>query len=643
MQPATHNLLMTTNAYPLLQKVNAPSDLRNLSRSELKALSDELRAYVLDSVSKTGGHLSSNLGTVELTVALHHVFNTPYDRVVWDVGHQTYPHKILTGRRDRMATLRQLGGISGFPLRTESEHDAFGAGHSSTSISAALGMAMAAKRKGEDRRAIAVIGDGAMTAGMAFEAMNNAGVLDGNLLVILNDNDMSISPPVGALNRYLAQLMSGQFYATARNVGKNVLKQVPPLLELAKRLEQHAKGMVVPATMFENFGFNYIGPIDGHDLDSLIPTLENIRSLDGPQFLHVVTKKGHGYKLAEADPVTYHGPGKFDPAVGIVKSGAASKPTFTQVFGNWLCDMAAHDKRLVGITPAMREGSGMVEFEKRFPDRYYDVGIAEQHAVTFAAGMACEGVKPVVAIYSTFLQRAYDQLIHDVALQNLPMVFALDRAGLVGADGATHAGAYDIAFVRCIPNMSMATPADERECRQLLTTAHEQDHPVCVRYPRGAGVGVEPLQDLSSLPFGKGEVRRQSAALRLGENGNTQPRIAILSFGALLYPALQVGEALDATVANMRWAKPLDEALVRELAATHDVLVTVEDGCIAGGAGAAVAEALSAAAITLPVLHLGLPDRFIEHGDPAKLMALEGLDAAGIEQSIRQRFLTPKA
>ncbi|MEG0316421.1 MAG: 1-deoxy-D-xylulose-5-phosphate synthase [Comamonas sp.] len=632
---------MTTNAYPLLQKVNAPSDLRNLSRSDLKALSDELRAYVLDSVSKTGGHLSSNLGTVELTVALHHVFNTPYDRVVWDVGHQTYPHKILTGRRERMATLRQLGGISGFPLRTESEHDAFGAGHSSTSISAALGMAMAAKRKGEERRAIAVIGDGAMTAGMAFEAMNNAGVLDGNLLVILNDNDMSISPPVGALNRYLAQLMSGQFYATARNVGKNVLKQVPPLLELAKRLEQHAKGMVVPATMFENFGFNYIGPIDGHDLDSLIPTLENIRSLEGPQFLHVVTKKGHGYKLAEVDPVTYHGPGKFDPAVGIVKSSAPSKPTFTQVFGQWLCDMAVQDKRLVAITPAMREGSGMVEFEKRFPDRYYDVGIAEQHAVTFAAGMACEGVKPVVAIYSTFLQRAYDQLIHDVALQNLPMVFALDRAGLVGADGATHAGAYDIAFVRCIPNMSMATPADERECRQLLTTAHEQDHPVCVRYPRGSGVGVEPLQDLSSLPFGKGEVRRQSTALRTGENGNTKPRIAILSFGTLLYPALQVGEAVDATVANMRWAKPLDAALVRQLAATHDAFVTVEDGCIAGGAGSAVSEALSQASITLPVLHLGLPDKFIEHGDPAKLMALEGLDAAGIERSIRQRFLNP--
>ncbi len=630
---------MTTNAYPLLQKVNTPSDLRAMSRGDLKVLSDELRAYVLDSVSKTGGHLSSNLGTVELTIALHHVFNTPYDRIVWDVGHQTYPHKILTGRRDRMSTLRQLGGISGFPLRSESEYDTFGVGHSSTSISAALGMAMAAKRKGENRRAIAVIGDGAMTAGMAFEALNNAGVMDGNLLVILNDNDMSISPPVGALNRYLAQLMSGQFYAVARNVGKNVLSKVPPLLELAKRLEQSAKGMVVPATLFENFGFNYIGPIDGHDLDSLIPTLENIRSLEGPQFLHVVTKKGHGYKLAEADPITYHGPGKFDPAVGIVKSSAPSKPTFTQVFGKWLCDTAAQDQRLVGITPAMREGSGLVEFEKRFPDRYYDVGIAEQHAVTFAAGLACEGVKPVVAIYSTFLQRAYDQLIHDVALQNLPVVFALDRAGLVGADGATHAGAYDIAYVRCIPNMSMATPADERECRQLLTSAYEQDHPVCVRYPRGAGVGVEPLDDLSALPFGKGEIRRQSQAARQGENGSTQPRIAILAFGTLLYPALQAAEHIDATVANMRWVKPLDVELVRELAASHDVLVTLEEGCIAGGAGAAVSEALSAAGLTLPVLHLGLPDQFIEHGDPAKLLALQGLDAAGIERSIRERFL----
>lgn len=618
---------MTANAYPLLQKINDPADLRAIARGQLPAVADELRAYVLDSVSKTGGHLSSNLGTVELTVALHYVFNTPYDRIVWDVGHQTYPHKILTGRRDRMGTLRQLGGISGFPQRAESVYDTFGTAHSSTSISAALGMAMAARRKGEKRRAIAVIGDGAMTAGMAFEAMNNAGVLDGNLLVILNDNDMSISPPVGALNRYLAQLMSGQFYAAARHVGKNVLKNVPPLLELAKKLEQHAKGMVVPATLFENFGFNYIGPIDGHDLDSLIPTLENIRQLDGPQFLHVVTKKGQGYKLAEIDPVTYHGPGKFDPEVGIVKPAAPPKPTFTQVFGQWLCDMAAQDARLVGITPAMREGSGMVEFHQRFPERYYDVGIAEQHAVTFAAGLACEGVKPVVAIYSTFLQRAYDQMIHDVALQKLPMVLALDRAGLVGADGATHAGAYDIAFVRCIPHMSMACPADERECRQLLTTAHEQDHPVCVRYPRGAGAGVQPLADLSSLPFGKGEVRREGR------------KIAILAFGTLLYPALEAAEKLDATVANMRWAKPLDTELLLQLAASHDALVTVEEGCIQGGAGSAVLEALARAGVVKPVLQLGLPDVFIEHGDPAKLLALQGLDAAGIENSICQRFM----
>ena len=618
---------MTANAYPLLEKINDPADLRAIARGQLPAVADELRAYVLDSVSKTGGHLSSNLGTVELTVALHYVFNTPYDRIVWDVGHQTYPHKILTGRRDRMGTLRQLGGISGFPVRSESVYDTFGTAHSSTSISAALGMAMAARRKGEKRRAIAVIGDGAMTAGMAFEAMNNAGVLDGNLLVILNDNDMSISPPVGALNRYLAQLMSGQFYAAARHVGKNVLKNVPPLLELAKKLEQHAKGMVVPATLFENFGFNYIGPIDGHDLDSLIPTLENIRQLDGPQFLHVVTKKGQGYKLAEIDPVTYHGPGKFDPKVGIVQPATPPKPTFTQVFGQWLCDMAAQDARLVGITPAMREGSGMVEFHQRFPERYYDVGIAEQHAVTFAAGLACEGVKPVVAIYSTFLQRAYDQMIHDVALQKLPMVLALDRAGLVGADGATHAGAYDIAFVRCIPNMSLACPADERECRQLLTTAYEQNHPVCVRYPRGAGAGVTPLADLSGLPFGKGEVRRE------GRN------IAILAFGTLLYPALQAAETLDATVANMRWAKPLDTELLRQLAASHDALVTVEEGCIQGGAGSAVLEALAQAGIVRPVLQLGLPDRFIEHGDPARLLALQGLDAQGIENSIRQRFM----
>ena len=626
---------MSTNPYPLLQRVNDPADLRRLSRVELKQLAGELRAFVLDSVSKTGGHLSSNLGTVELTVALHHVFHTPEDRLVWDVGHQTYPHKILTGRRERMPSLRQLGGLSGFPQRAESAYDTFGTAHSSTSISAALGMAMAAKLRGDDRHAVAIIGDGAMTAGMAFEALNNAGVTDANLLVILNDNDMSISPPVGALNRYLAQLMSGQFYAKARDMGKSVLKQVPPLLELAKRLEQQAKGMVVPATLFENFGFNYIGPIDGHDLDSLIPTLENIKGLKGPQFLHVVTKKGQGYKLAEADPVAYHGPGKFDPDVGLTKPATPPKQTFTQVFGHWLCDMAAKDSRLVGITPAMREGSGMVEFHKRFPDRYYDVGIAEQHAVTFAAGMACEGVKPVVAIYSTFLQRGYDQLIHDVALQNLPVVFALDRAGLVGADGATHAGAYDIAFVRCIPNMSLACPADERECRQLLTTAYEQNHPVAVRYPRGSGAGVAPLESLEGLPFGKGELRRQ----RSGAAAGAAPRIAILAFGTLLYPALQAGEALDATVANMRWAKPLDTALLQEIAASHDVLVTVEEGCIMGGAGSAVAEALQAAGIGKPLLQLGLPDAFIEHGDPAKLLALQGLDAAGIERAIRARFL----
>ena len=626
---------MSTNPYPLLQSVNDPADLRRLSRAELKVLSTELRAFVLDSVSKTGGHLSSNLGTVELTVALHHVFDTPYDRLVWDVGHQTYPHKILTGRRDRMGTLRQLGGISGFPQRAESEYDTFGTAHSSTSISAALGMALAARHKGENRHAVAIIGDGAMTAGMAFEALNNAGVADCNLLVILNDNDMSISPPVGALNRYLAQLMSGQFYAAAKNVGKSVLKNAPPLLELAKRLEQQAKGMVVPATLFEKFGFNYIGPIDGHDLDSLIPTLENIKGLEGPQFLHVVTKKGQGYKLAEADPVAYHGPGKFDPSVGLTKPTTPPKQTFTQVFGQWLCDMAEQDERLVGITPAMREGSGMVEFHQRFPQRYYDVGIAEQHAVTFAAGMACEGTKPVVAIYSTFLQRAYDQMIHDVALQNLPVVFALDRAGLVGADGATHAGAYDIPFVRCIPNMSLACPADERECRQLLSTAFAQNHPVAVRYPRGAGVGVAPLPGLDALPLGKGEIRRT----RQGGADGKLPRIAILAFGTLLYPALEAAEALDATVVNMRWVKPLDVDLLLQVAADHDALVTVEEGATLGGAGSAVMEALNAAGVVRPVLALGLPDVFIEHGDPARLLALQGLDAAGIENAVRGHFI----
>jgi 1-deoxy-D-xylulose-5-phosphate synthase len=616
--------------HPLLEAIQTPADLRALSRAELKQLASQLRDYLLHSVSETGGHLSSNLGTVELTIALHHVFNTPTDRLVWDVGHQTYAHKILTGRRARMGTLRQLGGLSGFPTRTESPYDTFGTAHSSTSISAALGMAQAAKLLGQERRSIAVIGDGAMTAGMAFEALNNGGVSQANLLVILNDNDMSISPPVGALNRYLARLMTGKFYGAARHTAKTVLKNAPPLFELARRLEEHAKGMVVPCTIFEEFGFTYFGPIDGHDLDSLVPTLENLRAMTGPLFLHVVTKKGYGYKLAEADPVAYHSPGKFNPAQGFQAPATPPKTTFTQVFGQWLCDMAAVDERLIGITPAMREGSGMVEFEQRFPKRYHDVGIAEQHAVTFAAGLACEGLKPVVAIYSTFLQRAYDQLIHDVAIQNLPVLFALDRAGLVGADGPTHAGAYDIAFLRCIPNMSVLTPADENECRQLLTSAYQHEQPTAVRYPRGSGVGTPIEAQLLALPWGKGQVRRRGA------------RIAILAFGSLLYPALLAAEKLNATVANMRFAKPLDSELVLELAQTHSALVTIEDGCIMGGAGSAVLEALQSAAaqglIPVPILSLGLPDAFVEHGDPVKLMSLCGLDAIGIEASITKRF-----
>ncbi len=610
----------------LLDNLHLPADLRRLSRNQLPALAKELRAFVLDSVSKTGGHLSSNLGTIELTIALHYVFNTPEDRLVWDVGHQTYPHKILTGRRAQMHTLRQKNGISGFPQRAESEYDTFGTAHSSTSISAALGMALAAKTKGESRHAVAIIGDGAMTAGMVFEAMNNAGVHDDiNLLVILNDNDMSISPPVGALNRYLARLMSGKFYAAAKNVGKSVLPG--PVLELAKRFEEHAKGMVVPATMFEEFGFNYIGPIDGHDLDSLIPTLQNLKHLKGPQFLHVVTKKGQGYKLAEADPVLYHGPGKFNPEEGI-QPAKAGKMTYTQVFGNWLCDMAAHDKRLIGITPAMREGSGMVRFEQLYPQRYYDVGIAEQHAVTFAAGMATEGLKPVLAIYSTFLQRGYDQLIHDVALQNLDVTFALDRAGLVGADGATHAGNYDLAFLRCIPNMVVMAASDENECRQMLTTAYQYAGPAAVRYPRGAGTGVATDAALDALPMGTGLIKRH------GE------RIAILAFGTMVTPALQAAAGLNATVANMRFVKPLDTELVKQLALSHDFIVTVEEGAIMGGAGSAVAEALAEAGIARPILHLGLPDRFIDHGDVAQLLTECGLDAAGITASITKRFLS---
>ena len=610
----------------LLPTINSPADLRHLSRSQLVTLADELREYVINSVSKTGGHLSSNLGTVELTIALHYVFNTPEDRLVWDVGHQTYPHKILTGRRDQMHSLRQLDGISGFPRRSESEYDTFGTAHSSTSISAALGMALAARTKGESRHAVAIIGDGSMTAGMAFEAMNNAGVYDDiNMLVVLNDNDMSISPPVGALNRYLARLMSGKFYAAARNVGKSVLPS--PMLELARRFEEHAKGMIVPATMFEEFGFNYIGPIDGHDLESLIPTLQNIKDLKGPQFLHVVTKKGQGYKLAEADPILYHGPGKFNPEEGIKPATSAAKKTYTQVFGDWLCDMAAVDDKLIGITPAMREGSGMVEFEQRFPKRYYDVGIAEQHSVTFAGGMATEGLKPVLAIYSTFLQRGYDQLIHDIALQNLDVTFALDRAGLVGADGATHAGNYDLAYLRCIPNMVVMAPSDENECRQMLSTGYHYPGPAAIRYPRGAGIGAVIEKELSQLTIGKAELKRQ------GKN------IAILAFGSMVHPALKAAESLDATVVNMRFVKPIDNAMIAEIANSHDAIVTIEEGCTMGGGGSAIAEALAAAGLSKPLLILGLPDRFVDHGDPGLLLAQCGLNADGIEASIRQRFL----
>ena len=612
--------------YELLKTINSPAELRALDLRALGQLAEEMRAYIIESVSQTGGHLSSNLGTVELTIALHYVFDTPHDRLVWDVGHQTYAHKILTGRREGMARLRMHGGISGFPRRAESEYDTFGTAHSSTSISAALGMAQAAKLRGENRRAVAIIGDGAMSAGMAFEAMNNAGVMDTDLLVVLNDNDMSISRPVGALNKYLARLLSGGLYGAARKAGERVLGKVPQLWELALRVEEHAKGMVVPSTMFEEFGFNYIGPIDGHDLDSLIPTLKNIRELKGPQFLHVVTRKGQGYKLAEVDPVLYHGVSKFQPDAGIVGGKPGGKPSYTQIFGDWLCDMATLDQRLVGITPAMCEGSGMVRFAREFPGRYFDVGIAEQHAVTFAAGLACEGVKPVVAIYSTFLQRAYDQLIHDVAIQNLPVVFALDRAGLVGADGATHNGAFDLAYLRCIPNLTVMTPADENECRQMLYTAFGMSTPAAVRYPRGAGPGVEIRQEMQALALGKGELRRRGT------------RVAILAFGSMLQPALEAAEELDATVANMRFVKPLDEDLVRQLAGEHELLVTVEEGSLMGGAGGAVAEFLAAAGLTRPLLHLGLPDKFIDHGDTSLLLAAVGLDKPGLLASIRARL-----
>ncbi len=611
--------------YSLLQSIQNPAELRQLSRADLPRLAQELRDFMLESVARTGGHLASNLGAVELTIALHYVYDTPADRLIWDVGHQTYPHKILTGRRDAMAGLRQLNGIAGFPRRIESEYDAFGTGHSSTSISAALGMAEAFRQAGSDQRAVAVIGDGAMSAGMAFEALNNAGATNLPLLVVLNDNDMSISPPVGALNNYLARLMSGRFYAAARKAGERVLSHVPPIKELAKKAEEHMKGMVTPGTLFEEFGFNYIGPIDGHDLDVLIDTLSNIRHLDGPQFLHVVTQKGKGYTPAEANPCLYHGVSRFDPASGMAEK-FSSAPTYTQIFGDWICDVAAQDSRLIGITPAMREGSGLVRFSREYPKRYFDVGIAEQHALTFAAGLACEGLKPVVAIYSTFLQRAYDQLIHDIALQNLDVTLAIDRAGLVGADGPTHAGSFDLSYLRCIPNLIIAAPSDENECRRLLTACYQYPGPAAVRYPRGAGPGARLDSGLDPLQVGKGRIVREGSS------------IAILAFGSMLTPALQAGKNLDATVADMRWIKPLDTQLLEALAAGHERLVIVEENADAGGAGSAVIEWIAGRTGTASLLQLGLPDRFVEHGDHARQLSACGLDAAGIEATVRRKF-----
>lgn len=611
--------------YPLLDSVHMPEQLRQLSRKQLPELAKELREFLVESVSQTGGHLSSNLGVVELTIALHYVFNTPEDRLVWDVGHQTYPHKILTGRREAMAGLRKPGGIAGFPRREESVFDCFGTGHSSTSISAALGMAIAAQKTGSNRRAVAIIGDGAMTAGMAFEALNNAGAMDANLLVILNDNDMSISPNVGALQNYLAKLLSGRLYTSVRKSSEKVLGVVPPVLEFAKRAEEHMKGMVTPSTLFEEFGFNYIGPIDGHNLDTLVSTLNNIKHLQGPQFLHIVTQKGHGYEPAESNPGKFHGVGKFNPEDGCAIA-ASGKKTYTQVFGEWLVDMAAKDQRLIGITPAMSDGSGMQEFAQAYPEKFYDVGIAEQHALTFAAGMACDGLKPVVAIYSTFLQRAYDQLIHDIALQNLPVMFAIDRAGLVGADGPTHAGSFDLSYLRCIPNMVVMTPSDENECRQMLSTAYLHNGPSAVRYPRGGGPGVSTTAELTTIAIGKGEVRRQGK------------KVAILAFGSMLTPALEAAERIDASLANMRFVKPLDMDLVKPLADQHDLIVTIEENAIMGGAGAAVMEALQTMNIDKPILCLGLPDTFIEHGIHETMLAECGLDVDGIVAAIEKKL-----
>lgn len=611
------------SSYPLLDTIRHPEQLRQLDSKQLPQLADELRSFLVESVSRTGGHLSSNLGTVELTIALHYVFNTPEDRLVWDVGHQTYAHKVLTGRREGMANLRMHGGVSGFPKRCESEFDTFGVGHSSTSISAALGMAQAAKLKGEDRHTVAIIGDGAMSAGQAFEAMNNAGVADADMLVILNDNDMSISHPVGALNKYLARILSGNTFNAARRAGEKVLSVSPSLLEFANRVEEHVKGFLTPGTLFEELGFNYIGPIDGHDLDSLVPTLQNLQKLRGPRFLHVITRKGQGYKLAEADPTLYHGVSKFEPEVGIAGDRASSKPSFTQIFGDWLCDMAEADPKLVAITPAMGEGSGMIRFAEHYPERYFDVGIAEQHAVTFAAGLACEGMHPVVAIYSTFLQRGFDQLLHDVALQNLPVVFALDRGGLVGADGPTHHGAFDLSYVTCIPNMVVMTPSDENECRQMLTTACRANAPCTVRYPRGTGPGTPLDKTLNDIPIGKGEIRRR---------GKT---VALLAFGTMLAPALEAAKVLDATVANMRFVKPIDRELILELAREHSLLVSIEENVTIGGAGSEVAHVLENTRSSTPFVRIGLPDRFIEHGDQTRLLGENGLDKDGIIHTVR--------
>ncbi|MGB9429746.1 MAG: 1-deoxy-D-xylulose-5-phosphate synthase [Gammaproteobacteria bacterium] len=616
--------------YPLLAQINSPEDLRALPEADLKQVADELRAFLIETVSNAGGHFAAGLGVVELTVAMHYVFKTPYDRLVWDVGHQAYPHKVLTGRRDRLATIRKWKGLAPFPRRAESEYDTFGVGHSSTSISAALGMALAAKHKGEDRRVVALIGDGAMTAGMAFEALNHAGSLDANLLVILNDNDMSISGNVGALSNYFAKVLSGRVYSHIREGGKKALSIMPPVRELARRSEEFMKGMVAPGTLFEELGFNYIGPVDGHDLYTLLKTLRNMRALKGPQFLHVVTRKGKGYAPAEEDPIKWHGPAAFDASTGHIQEKPATSPTYSEVFGEWLCDMAEQEPRLMAITPAMREGSGLVEYAKRFPGRYFDVGIAEQHAVTLAAGLACEGLKPVVAIYSTFLQRAYDQLVHDVALQNLPVLFALDRAGLVGPDGPTHAGSFDLTYMRCLPNLVLMAPADENECRQMLYTGMTLNQPAAVRYPRGRGPGVKIEKKMTALPIGKAELRRHGK------------KIALLAFGAMVEMARATAEALDATLVNMRFVKPLDEALLLALAAKHDSLVTIEDNAVAGGAGSAVNELLIAHDLRTAILNLGIPDHFVEHGSREDCLKEVKLDAAGIRQSVDAWLLAHK-